>query len=185
MDGLERLIRRWLSPPSTRTAAPAEAAAHPGHQRRRHQRAGTAGPGAGRAQLSDDVWVVAPETNQSGASHSLTMHRPLRIRQVSQRRFAVDGTPTDCVLLALQIVIKGGPGRAGAVRRQSRRQSRRGRDLLGHHRRGHGGDLVQRPGDRASARAAATASRSNGRPPSSMRRRSSIACSQRIGRRIC
>lgn len=59
--------------------------------------------------LSDDVWVVAPETNQSGASHSLTMSRPLRIRRLSKRRFAVDGTPTDCVLLALQIVIKDGP----------------------------------------------------------------------------
>ncbi len=58
-------------------------------------------------QLSSDVWVVAPETNQSGASHSLTMRRPLRIRKLSRRRFAVDGTPTDCVLLALQIVIKG------------------------------------------------------------------------------
>ena len=60
-------------------------------------------------QLSSDGWVVAPETNQSGASHSLTMHRPLRIRQVSRRRFAIDGTPTDCVLLALQTVIKGNP----------------------------------------------------------------------------
>jgi 5'-nucleotidase len=59
--------------------------------------------------LSADVWVVAPETNQSGASHSLTMHRPLRIRKVSRRRFAIDGTPTDCVLLALQTVIKNGP----------------------------------------------------------------------------
>jgi len=59
--------------------------------------------------LSDDVWVVAPETNQSGASHSLTMHRPLRVREVSRRKFAVDGTPTDCVLLALQIVIKERP----------------------------------------------------------------------------
>jgi 5'-nucleotidase len=59
--------------------------------------------------LSKDVWVVAPETNQSGASHSLTMHRPLRIRKVSRRRFAIDGTPTDCVLLALQTVIKNGP----------------------------------------------------------------------------
>jgi 5'-nucleotidase len=59
--------------------------------------------------LSTDVWVVAPETNQSGASHSLTMHRPLRIRKVSRRRFAIDGTPTDCVLLALQTVIKSGP----------------------------------------------------------------------------
>src|ERR687895_605391 len=60
-------------------------------------------------QISSDVWVVAPETNQSGASHSLTMQRPLRIRKISRRRFAIDGTPTDCVLLALQIVIKKGP----------------------------------------------------------------------------
>jgi 5'-nucleotidase len=59
--------------------------------------------------LSDDVWVVAPETNQSGASHSLTMRRPLRIREVGERRFAIDGTPTDCVLLALQAVIKEEP----------------------------------------------------------------------------
>ncbi|MGH6945393.1 MAG: 5'/3'-nucleotidase SurE, partial [Geminicoccaceae bacterium] len=60
-------------------------------------------------RLGKDVWVVAPETNQSGASHSLTIHRPLRIRKVARRRFAIDGTPTDCVLLALQIVIKDGP----------------------------------------------------------------------------
>ena len=59
--------------------------------------------------VSDDVWVVAPETNQSGASHSLTINRPLRIRRLSKRRFAVDGTPTDCVLLALQIVMKDDP----------------------------------------------------------------------------
>jgi 5'-nucleotidase len=51
--------------------------------------------------LSDDVWVVAPETEQSGASHSLTLHRPLRLRRIAERRFAVDGTPTDCVLLAI------------------------------------------------------------------------------------
>ncbi|HEX6267701.1 MAG TPA: 5'/3'-nucleotidase SurE, partial [Burkholderiales bacterium] len=60
-------------------------------------------------EISDDVWVVAPETNQSGASHSLTINRPLRIRKVSKRRFAVDGTPTDCVLLALQIVMRDSP----------------------------------------------------------------------------
>jgi 5'-nucleotidase len=59
--------------------------------------------------ISDDVCVVAPETNQSGASHSLTINRPLRIRQVSKRHFAIDGTPTDCVLLALQIVMKDDP----------------------------------------------------------------------------
>jgi len=58
-------------------------------------------------ELSDDVWVAAPETNHSGAGHSLTLRRPLRTRQVSERRFAIDGTPTDCVLLALQHVLRG------------------------------------------------------------------------------
>lgn len=57
--------------------------------------------------LSSDVWVVAPETEQSGASHSLTLTEPLRIRQVQRRRFAVRGTPTDCVMLAVEEIIKG------------------------------------------------------------------------------
>ncbi|MDE1146215.1 MAG: 5'/3'-nucleotidase SurE [Azospirillaceae bacterium] len=52
-------------------------------------------------QLTDDVWVVAPEAEQSAASHSLTIHRPLRLKKVSDRRYTVDGTPTDCVLLAV------------------------------------------------------------------------------------
>ncbi|MEQ9811779.1 MAG: 5'/3'-nucleotidase SurE [Azospirillaceae bacterium] len=57
-------------------------------------------------QLSDDVWVCAPETEQSAASHSLTIHRPLRLRQLSEKRFAVDGTPTDCVLLGVNHVMR-------------------------------------------------------------------------------
>ena len=55
--------------------------------------------------LSDDVWVVAPETQQSAASHSLTLHRPLRIRRISKRRHAVNGTPTDCVFLAFNKIL--------------------------------------------------------------------------------
>src|SRR5689334_10777683 len=58
------------------------------------------------AELSDDVWVVAPETNQSGASHSLTLHEPLRMRQLDDRAFAVRGTPTDCVIMAVRHVLK-------------------------------------------------------------------------------
>ena len=55
-----------------------------------------------------DVYVVAPESEQSGASHSLTLARPLRIRQVDERHWTVDGTPTDCVTLALnQILLPG------------------------------------------------------------------------------
>lgn len=56
--------------------------------------------------LSDDVWVVAPEHEQSGAGHSLSLHKPLRVRQVSERRFAVDGTPTDAVLVGVMEVLK-------------------------------------------------------------------------------
>ena len=51
-------------------------------------------------QLSDDVWTVAPETDQSGLSHSLTLSSPLRVRREGDRRFAVTGTPTDCVIMA-------------------------------------------------------------------------------------
>ena len=53
------------------------------------------------AALSDDVWVVAPADEQSGAGHSLTLTRPLRVRQFGDRRFAVSGTPTDAVMMAL------------------------------------------------------------------------------------
>lgn len=56
--------------------------------------------------LSDDVWVVAPEMEQSAASHSLTINRPLRLRKLEEKRFTVDGTPTDCVLLAVNHVMK-------------------------------------------------------------------------------
>jgi 5'-nucleotidase len=56
--------------------------------------------------LSDDVWVVAPETEQSGASHSLTLADPLRLRQIEEKRFAVSGTPTDCVMMAAAEVMK-------------------------------------------------------------------------------
>jgi 5'-nucleotidase len=55
-----------------------------------------------------DVFVVAPETEMSGASHSLTLARPLRIRQVDERHWAVDGTPTDCVTLALNQILAHG-----------------------------------------------------------------------------
>lgn len=57
-------------------------------------------------ELCDDVWVCAPEVEQSAASHSLTIHHPLRVRHVSERRYAVDGGPTDCVLLAIEQILK-------------------------------------------------------------------------------
>src|SRR3954465_3358175 len=48
-----------------------------------------------------EIFVVAPASEQSGASHSLTLGRPLRIRQIDARHWTVDGTPTDCVTLAI------------------------------------------------------------------------------------
>lgn len=51
--------------------------------------------------LCNDVWVVAPETEQSAASHSLSVRAPLRVAKHGPKRFAVNGTPTDCVLLAV------------------------------------------------------------------------------------
>ena len=59
--------------------------------------------------LADDVWVVAPEQEQSGASHSLTTRRPLRMREVAHRRYGVDGTPTDCVLVAVKRLLRDRP----------------------------------------------------------------------------
>jgi len=52
-----------------------------------------------------DVYMVAPEAEMSGASHSLTLARPLRIRQIDDRHWTVDGTPTDCVTLALNRIL--------------------------------------------------------------------------------
>ncbi|MBX9907983.1 MAG: 5'/3'-nucleotidase SurE [Beijerinckiaceae bacterium] len=57
------------------------------------------------AQLSDEVWVVAPETDQSGVAHSLSLSNPLRLRQIGERRYAVAGTPTDCVIMAARSIM--------------------------------------------------------------------------------
>ncbi|APG63622.1 5'/3'-nucleotidase SurE [Sphingorhabdus lutea] len=53
------------------------------------------------AQLSDDIWVIAPAEENSGAGHSLTLTRPIRIRKHGEKRFSVTGTPTDSVMLGL------------------------------------------------------------------------------------
>jgi 5'-nucleotidase len=58
-------------------------------------------------QISDDLWFVAPAEEQSGAGHSLTLTRPIRVRQLGDRRFAVAGTPTDSVMMALGHLMEG------------------------------------------------------------------------------
>jgi 5'-nucleotidase len=60
-------------------------------------------------ELSDDIWVVAPEYDQSGVSHSLSLNDPLRLREVGPHHFAVKGTPTDCVIMAARHVMLDGP----------------------------------------------------------------------------
>lgn len=59
--------------------------------------------------LTDDVWIVAPEMNQSGASHALTLQVPLRYREIGERAFAVRGTPADCVIMGVRHVLKDSP----------------------------------------------------------------------------
>jgi len=59
--------------------------------------------------LSDDVYVVAPETDQSGVAHSLSLNDPLRLRAISPRHFAVKGTPSDCILMAIRKVLDDRP----------------------------------------------------------------------------
>ena len=61
------------------------------------------------AAFSDDIWVVAPAEEQSGAGHSLTLSRPIRVRKHADRRYAVAGTPTDAVMMALARVMKDDP----------------------------------------------------------------------------
>jgi 5'-nucleotidase len=59
--------------------------------------------------LSDDVWVVAPETDQSGVAHSLSLNDPLRLREAGDRLFAVKGTPTDCVIMGVRHIMPEKP----------------------------------------------------------------------------
>jgi len=57
-------------------------------------------------KLSNDVWVVAPEEEQSGSAHSLSLANPLRVRKMNAKRYAVRGTPSDCVLMAVRHIMK-------------------------------------------------------------------------------
>jgi 5'-nucleotidase len=59
--------------------------------------------------LTKDVWVVAPEIDNSGASHSLTLAEPLRMRELGKRHYAVKGTPTDCVIMGVRFLLQDRP----------------------------------------------------------------------------
>src|SRR5215207_3572550 len=60
-------------------------------------------------RFSDDIWTVAPTEEQSGAGHSLTLTRPVRLRRLGERRFCVTGTPTDAVMMAVAHLMKDSP----------------------------------------------------------------------------
>lgn len=60
-------------------------------------------------KFTDDIWIVAPAEEQSGAGHSLTLTTPVRLRRHDERRFSVTGTPTDAVMLALAHIMKDTP----------------------------------------------------------------------------
>ena len=57
------------------------------------------------AQFASEVWTVAPETDQSGIGHALTLSDPLRLREVGERRYAVNGTPADCVICGVRTIM--------------------------------------------------------------------------------
>lgn len=59
--------------------------------------------------FTDDVWIVAPESEQSGASRALTLSAPIRVREAGPKRYAITGTPTDCVLLGVHDLMDGAP----------------------------------------------------------------------------
>jgi 5'-nucleotidase len=61
------------------------------------------------AHFTNDIWICAPEEEQSGAGHSLTLNRPVRLRQHAERRFSVTGTPTDAVTMALKRLMPAPP----------------------------------------------------------------------------
>lgn len=56
-----------------------------------------------------EVYVVAPQNEQSAVGHSLTLHHPLRKKKFSKHKYCIDGTPTDCVLVALKIILPRPP----------------------------------------------------------------------------
>lgn len=64
---------------------------------------------AGALQAIGEVTIVAPQTEASAVGHALTLRRPLRIESIRERVFAVDGTPTDCINIAIAEVLGGPP----------------------------------------------------------------------------
>ena len=129
------------------------------------------------AEPLGEVYVVAPDREQSATSHSLTLHHPLRPVQRAERRWQVDGTPTDCVMLAVEALM---PERPDFVLSGINHGQNMGEDVLysGHRRRGDGRARAGHPVDRVLVRRRRPARR----PRASARAgaRCSRRCSQRL-----
>ena len=108
-------------------------------------------------KICGDVWVAAPDRQKSSSGHahvsSMLLPRDCasaeevgQIKKIDDRHFAIDGTPGDCVYMALRFLFSRQTSRSAAVRRQLRAQPCRRRYLLGHDRRGHGRDHPRRTG---------------------------------------
>jgi 5'-nucleotidase len=61
------------------------------------------------SQFAAEVWIVAPAGDQSGMSHALSLQSPIRVTQQAPRRFAVVGTPSDCIVMAVRLIMKDNP----------------------------------------------------------------------------
>ena len=61
------------------------------------------------AELAHEVWVVAPEHDQSGVSHAISLHHALRVSRQGERRFGISGTPGDCAVMGICHLMTGGP----------------------------------------------------------------------------
>ena len=97
-----------------------------------------------------EIDVIAPEQNASGTSNALTLNRPLSVYRAGNGFQYVNGTPSDCVHVALTGLLPQRPG-PGALRHQQRRQHGRRHAVLGHRGRGDGRLSVRHPGDRVLA----------------------------------
>ena len=61
------------------------------------------------SQITDDYWIVAPKEEQSGVGHSISLRNPLRLTKVGERKYHVNGSPADCVIIALEKLLKDNP----------------------------------------------------------------------------
>ena len=111
-DTRRRRWRRWhrSSDPICRWVTTTRNDTHPGHQRRRSLLARACGSSPAKAlERLGEVVMVAPDREQSASGHALTLHRPLRMREHEPGVYSVDGTPTDCVNLAVLWLLRDTP----------------------------------------------------------------------------